>query len=239
MNETPLTEAFALGKIVLQGQFLLGSNYTFLVEVHYRNQRYPAVYKPQRGEQPLWDFPEGTLAQREVAAYHVSEALGFCFVPYTTLRTDGPFGPGSLQTFIPHDPQYHYFRFTSEDRARLPAVALFDLLVNNADRKGSHILIETGTRALWLIDHGLCFHVEDKLRTVVWDFAGQPIPATLLEAVERFLEQLSQSSLQTILGVLLSPEEIAALRRRAEALLAEPIFPFPPTHRRAIPYPPW
>lgn len=239
MKEHPLAEAFSKGKILLQGQFLLGSNYTFLVEIRHRGKRYPAVYKPSQGEQPLWDFPAGTLAQREVAAYWVSEALGFCFVPYTTLRLDAPFGPGSLQTFIPYDPQYHYFRFTPADRARLRPVVVFDLLINNADRKGSHILIETGNHALWLIDHGLCFHVEEKLRTVIWDFAGEPIPAPLLEATQRLVEQIHHPSpLQDVLSALISPAEIEALRQRAESLLANPIFPTPPTHRRAIPYPP-
>lgn len=238
MKEHPLAEAFAHGTIILQGQFLLGSNYTFLVEIRHRGKRYPAVYKPQQGEQPLWDFPEGTLARREVAAYWVSEALGFGFVPYTTLRPDGPFGPGSLQAFISYDPQYHYFRFTPEDRARLRPVALFDLLVNNADRKGSHILIETGSRALWLIDHGLCFHVEEKLRTVIWDFLNEPIPPPLLEATETLCAQLTPpAELHTVLSTLLEPAEIQALRRRTENLLANPIFPAPPKHRRAIPYP--
>lgn len=240
MNVPPaLVEAFARGRLQLQGHFLLGSNDTFLVEVHYRGARYPAVYKPQQGEQPLWDFPEGTLAQREVAAYLVSEALGFGFVPYTILRQDGPLGPGSLQTFISYDPRYHYFTFSAEDRARLRPVALFDLLVNNADRKGSHILIEKGTRALWLIDHGLCFHVEEKLRTVIWDFAGEAIPEALLRPVAQLLAQLqSESPLQATLATLISRAEIAALANRAAALLENPIFPHPPGHRRAYPYPP-
>ena len=105
----------------LKGQFMLGSNYTFLVDVHYENKTYPAVYKPSRGEQPLWDFPENTLALREVAAYIVSEALGFHFVPFTTLRADGPHGSGSLQQYIEYNPEYHYFNFSDEDKAQIKA----------------------------------------------------------------------------------------------------------------------
>ena len=156
--------------------------------VRYAGQELPAVYKPIRGEQPLWDFPDNTLARREVAAYLVSEALGFHFVPYTTLREDGPFyGEGSLQQYIEYDPEYHYFSFSQEDKERLRPVAFFDLLVNNADRKGSHVLIEKDTDKLWVIDHGICFHEEDKLRTVIWDFAGKPIPGELCGTLHTLL----------------------------------------------------
>lgn len=225
--------------MTLQGQFLLGSNYTFLVKVHYQGQEYQAVYKPSRGEQPLWDFPENTLAQREVAAYLVSEALGWGLVPYTLLREDGPFGLGSLQQYIAYDPQYHYFNFSAEDKARLRPVALFDLLCNNADRKGSHILIELHTRRLWLIDHGLCFHEEDKLRTVLWDFAGQDIPPDLLADLERLRTLLaSDRGLLAELGRYLSPNELTALAVRADSLLRRGRFPLPPADRRPFPYPP-
>ncbi len=163
------------GEIELKGQFTRGANYTFLVNVAYEGSEILAVYKPERGEQPLWDFPENTLARREVCAYLVSQALGFGMVPFTLLR-DGPLGPGSLQQYIDHDPNYHYFTFKPAELERLRPVVLFDLLVNNADRKGSHILVQKRTRKLYLIDHGLCFHVEDKLRTVIWDFAGRAHP---------------------------------------------------------------
>jgi len=224
------------GDLSLQGQFMPGSNYTFLVKVCYGEQEVPAVYKPQKGEQPLWDFPEASLAGREVAAYLVSEALGFHFVPLTVLR-NGPFGPGSLQQYIECNPNYHYFNFSSIDRQRLRPVALFDLLVNNADRKGSHILVEKHTRRLFLIDHGLCFHAEDKLRTVLWDFAGEPIPDELLSILETVQSVLS-SGLSTDLQPYLEPGEIAALQSRAEAILADGKFPNPPEDRRAFPYPP-
>jgi hypothetical protein len=226
------------GEIELKGQFTLGSNYTFLVDVRHGLRKVPAVYKPMRGEQPLWDFPSTSLAGREVAAYLVSQALGFGFIPYTILR-DGPYGPGSLQEFIEYDPNYHYFSFKPADRQRLRPVALFDLLANNADRKGSHILIESRSRKLYLIDHGLCFHEEDKLRTVLWDFAGEPIPEDLLASLSAFKGNLtSDPVLRAALEEYLLPGEIAALDARAERILSAGCFPQPPEDRRAYPYPP-
>jgi uncharacterized repeat protein (TIGR03843 family) len=224
--------ALQCGDIELKGQFVLGSNYTFLAHVHHEGGTYPAVYKPSRGEQPLWDFPENTLALREVAAYLVSEALGFHIVPFTTLRAEGPYGSGSLQQFIEYDPNYHYFNFSGEDRQRLRPLALFDLLVNNADRKGGHIFFENTTHKLYAIDHGICFHEEDKLRTVLWDFAGQKVPGELLD-------RLSPSrSLLVDLEPYLSPGEIEALCLRAEYLRKKGTFPRQPRDRRAMPWPP-
>jgi uncharacterized repeat protein (TIGR03843 family) len=227
---------FEQGEIELKGQFMLGSNYTFLVTVRHAGQEVTAVYKPRRGEQTLWDFPEASLAGREVAAYLVSEALGFGFVPLTVL-SDGPFGPGSLQQFIEHNPNLHYFTFKPADRPLLRPVALFDLLVNNADRKGGHLLLQKRTRKLYLIDHGLCFHAEDKLRTVIWDFAGEAIPSELVSTLESFRSAL-HDSLSAALQPYLTPQELAALDARAEALLASPVFPHPPEDRRSFPYPP-
>ena len=214
---------------------MLGSNYTFLVDVRYQGKTIPAVYKPSKGEQPLWDFPENTLAQREVAAYLVSEALGFGFVPFTTLRTDGPHGPGSLQQYIEYDPEYHYFDFSAEDKAKLKPVALFDLLVNNADRKGSHVFFDAGSHKLWAIDHGICFHEYDKLRTVIWDFAGEPIPDDLVSCIAHLP---SNRGLLADLEGYLGPREIAALKSRARALITSKVFPRPPQGRRSFPYPP-
>lgn len=231
-NPHPLQTAFNHGDLELKGQFMLGSNYTFLVDVHYQNDTYPAVYKPTRGEQPLWDFETNTLALREVAAYLVSESLGFHFVPFTALRNDGPYGAGSLQQYVEYDPNYHYFNFTNEDRQLLKPVVLFDLLVNNADRKGSHVFFEKDTHKLFAIDHGICFHEDDKLRTVLWDFAGQKIP-------DELLARLSLSpSLLADLQSYLSPREISALRARADSILKRRIFPRQPRDRRAMPWPP-
>ena len=235
-----LEEALQEGEIELQGQFMPGSNYTFLVQVRHNGREMPAVYKPARGEQPLWDFPENTLARREVAAYLVSEAFGFHFVPCTVLREDvPPYGTGSLQQYIEYDPEYHYFNFSEEDKARLQPVELFDVLVNNADRKGSHVLIEAGTRKLWAIDHGLCFHEEDKLRTVIWDAAGHAIPESMLTALAAVPALLEAGTpLRLDLRPYLSAAEIEAMIRRADQLLSDGIFPSPPRHRRAFPYPP-
>ncbi len=233
-NDNPalLQQALQSGDLELKGQFMLGSNYTFLVDVHYEGETYPAVYKPTKGEQPLWDFPDNTLAHREVAAYLLSEQLGLHFVPFTTLREDGPHGPGSLQQYIEYDVEYHYFNFSDEDKQLLKPVMLFDLLVNNADRKGSHVFFEDGTHKLYVIDHGICFHEENKLRTVIWDFAGQAIP-------DELLTPLSQTEgWSGLLEAYLSPNEIAALQRRAKRLLTSRTFPPAPRDRRAFPYPP-
>jgi len=220
------------GDLELKGQFTLGSNYTFLVEVTYQEKTYPAVYKPIRGEQPLWDFEESTLALREVAAYIVSESLGFHIVPFTTLREDGPYGAGSLQQFIEYDPNHHYFTFSDEDKQKLQPVVLFDLLCNNADRKGGHVFFEDETRKLFSIDHGICFHEEDKLRTVLWDFAGQTISNELIA-------RLSLSpNLLADLEPYLSPNEIAALQSRADSIIKAGTFPHQPEDRRAMPWPP-
>lgn len=232
MDNNFLRQTLEQGEIKLKGQFILGSNYTFLVSVQHEGRELSAVYKPSKGEQPLWDFPENSLALREAAAYCISESLGFHFVPFTTLRDDGPYGPGSLQQFIEYNPEYHYFNFSADDKARLQPVMLFDLLVNNADRKGSHVFFETDTNKLWAIDHGVCFHEEDKLRTVIWDFAGHPIPDELLSLLS------STSSLPGLLEPYLNPAEIAALQTRADALLTSKVFPRTPKDRRAFPYPP-
>ena len=232
ISPTKLHQAFQRGDLEIKGQFTFGSNYTFLVEVTYEDQVIPAVYKPTKGEQPLWDFEENTLALREVAAYLVSERLGFHIVPFTTLREEGPYGAGSLQQFIEHDPNYHYFNFTPEDKLLLKPVALFDLLINNADRKGGHVFFEEKTRRLFAIDHGICFHEDDKLRTVLWDFGGQAIPDDLLSRLDL------NPSLLADLQPYLSPGEILALQSRADSILQRKVFPRQPRDRRVIPWPP-
>lgn len=237
-GDREILTALREGKLTVQGEFLWGSNYTFLVEVAYGSLRLRGVYKPTQGERPLWDFPRTSLARREVAAYLISEALGWCFVPPTVYRRRAPLGAGSIQCYIEHNPEYHYFRFSESDRQRLRPVALFDLLINNADRKGSHILIDPAGK-IWLIDHGICFHREDKLRTVIWDFAGEPISEELLADLERFRQQLeTPSELLNALQDYLHPEEIAALTARTIRLLAAKQFPHPHPNRRVYPYPP-
>ena len=233
-----ILEALHSGEVELQGQFILGSNATLLVRVAYQGEEFIAVYKPERGERPLWDFPYGSLEKREAAAYVVSEALGWNLVPPVVHREDGPFGPGSFQVFVEHDPDYHYFNFSTEDIARLRPVVAFDLLINNADRKGGHI-IKDDAGHLWLIDHGLCFNVEEKLRTVIWDFAGQLIPSDLRKTMKQFQAKLLPSS--KFLNELqnhLDRDEIQALSMRAGHLSEVDTFPFPPNDRRAYPFPP-
>jgi len=231
-----LLQTLAHGKIEVIGQFKWSSNFTFLVEVCEEGQRLPAVYKPTQGERPLWDFPRGTLAAREVAAYLTSQSLGWDLVPPTALREGGPAGPGSIQLFIQADPERHYFTFTEEEKQRLRPVVLFDLLVNNADRKGGHILLDAKERIL-LIDHGLCFHEEEKLRTVLWDFIGEPIPDPLLQDVQTLLQRLErEDELADTYTALISPAELAALLQRARGLLLDRRFPEPQSGR-PYPYP--
>lgn len=236
-NETVLS-ALSEGEITVQGEFVWGSNYTFLAELHYSDTTLSVVYKPSRGQRPLWDFAPATLAHREAAAYLVSRALGWDFVPPTVYRRRAPVGAGSVQLFVEHDPEYHYFNMTEGDRQRLRPVALFDMVINNADRKGSHILRDPDGH-LWLIDHGLCFHEDDKLRTVIWDFSGEPIPAGLLSDLRKFCQALERSS-EVVDGLRehLSQAEIRALVERIKQLLDAGHFPDPPEDRRAYPWPP-
>jgi len=239
LEQRRILEILRRGRLSLQGQFMNSSNYTFLVTAVEGGDELVAVYKPARGATPLWDFEAASLPRREVAAYVVSEALGWNLVPVTVFRRRAPLGPGSLQQFIDHDPEYHYFKFTSRHRERLRPAVVFDYLVNNADRKGGHILRDEHDH-LWLIDHGICFHEEFKLRTVLWDFVGEAIPTGLLEDVEGFLREISdkESGVYRQLRKLLTEREIAAMAKRAAHLLEIRTFPDPEKFRRPFPYPP-
>ena len=234
MDSDQVIDILRNGKIKLMGQFTWGSNFTFLVEAA-NGKKIEAVYKPSRGERPLWDFPKESLAGREVAAYLVCEALGWELVPPTVFREDGPLGPGSLQLRVDHDPVRHYFTFDEATRQRLRPVALFDLIVNNADRKGGHILLD-GEGKLWLIDHGICFHTEPKLRTVVWDFVGQELPQELLADVNKLKGQL-KGKLRQDLSLFLNSDELSALDTRIDHVLKHPDFPAPPEDERSTPWP--
>jgi uncharacterized repeat protein (TIGR03843 family) len=231
--QAALTELLATGAVEIEGRMPWSSNGTFLVTVEVPGgdgARVPAIYKPGRAERPLWDFPDG-LYRREVAAYELSEALGWGFVPPTVEVGDGPLGAGSLQLFVDADFEQHYFTLL-EDEAHhraLRRMATFDVLANNADRKGGHCLIDSEGR-IWGIDHGLCFHVQHKLRTVIWDFAGEPVDEDDLEAVER----LVAGGLPERLTGLLHAEECRALLKRARHLLDERCLPEPRTDH---PYP--
>ncbi len=226
----------ARGRIELVGQILDSSNFTFLARVDDGDLEAFAIYKPQRGESPLWDFPRGTLCLRETAAYVVSRALGWPLIPPTVLR-DGPYGVGALQLYVDADPEATYFSLRTERLADLLPVALFDLLANNADRKGGHLLLDAAGR-IWAIDNALTFHAEPKLRTVIWDFAGEAISQEYLEDLRRLRDHLARRShLRRVLERLLAEEEIAALRKRLTAMLRDAIFPFPDPTRRQIPWP--
>jgi len=205
------------------------SNATFLVAVEHDGQATDAIYKPGRGERPLWDFPGG-LYRREVAACRLSEALRWGVVPTTVVRGDGPLGEGSLQRFVDADFSEHYFTLLEHDdlHPQLRRMAVFDLLANNADRKSGHCLLTVEDRRVWGIDHGVCFHDEPKLRTVIWDFAGEPIDADLLADVARLVDEPPP------LHDLLSRDEVDAFRRRVEAVLRLGRFPDPGGDR---PYP--
>jgi uncharacterized repeat protein (TIGR03843 family) len=210
----------ARGDIRLKGRLPWSTNFTFLVEVALDGATSRAVYKPQRGERPLWDFPRG-LFKREIAAWELSQALGWGLVP-PTLRRDGPHGPGSLQLFIDADFEQHYFTLREDPahRARLERICVFDLVANNADRKAGHCLLgQDGS--VYAIDNGLCFHVEPKLRTVIWDFGGDLLP----DDIANDLRRLASAGAPRSLGPLLSRDEREALIARASALLDEGRFP--------------
>jgi len=185
-----------------------------------------AVYKPRDGENPLWDFPGG-LDRREVAAYRFARLLGWPVIPPTVTRVDAPRGAGSVQLFIEHEPARHYFELRAGDAhdEALVRLAVFDLLANNADRKGGHVLLDPEGR-IWGIDNGLCFHEEQKLRTVIWDYAGTRLPAPWCEAIARARDALtSEAAEATGVVELLSGRERRALVARCDAVLANPVLP--------------
>lgn len=231
-------ELLATGAIETQGLMPRASNYTFLVIIRSGDVQLLAVYKPRRGERPLWDFPAGTLAQREVAAYVVSEALGWEVVPPTVLR-DGPQGLGMVQLYIHADPQQNYFTLGKQFPQEFRRLAVFDALINNADRKAGHCLRDENGH-VWGIDHGVCFHEEPKLRTVIWQYAGSRIPADQIRDVRALSDRLKSDSdpVTEALRRLLTLREVAALAKRAGLLIEEARFPVPDRYERHIPWPP-
>jgi len=223
------------GEIEPQRLIPWGSNYTFLVTVRDDSLSALAVYKPQRGEAPLWDFPTGTLCLREMASYLVSQTLGWPLIPPTVLR-EGPHGLGSLQLYIENDPEANYFTFREERLKDLLPIALFDIITNNADRKGGHCLLGMDGR-IWAVDHGLTFHVQRKLRTVIWDFQEQPVPRRYLDDLERLHQHLEEpGGLREALSRLLTEEEIRAFALRIQRMLRVRRFP-KPGPGRSYPWP--
>ncbi len=226
-------------KLLLEAEFeetrqlWYSSNYVFLGQMCAAgNQQFAAVYKPRRGEAPLWDFPDGTLYQREVAAYRLSRLLGWPFVPPTVIR-DGPYGVGAVQVFIRHEEQSSFFDQREQDDLlpQLKRMAAFDFVANNADRKGGHCLLDA-ERRVWGIDHGLCFHSQYKLRTVMWDWAGEEVDAEVLAGIEEAGLAIAAEATEAepLLG-LLSELEVAAMLGRIERLLTTRRYPQPGPHR--------
>jgi uncharacterized repeat protein (TIGR03843 family) len=219
------------GAIEVVGRMPWSSNATFLVTVADGLHTGRAVYKPGVGERDLWDFPDG-LFRREVAAYELDRALGLGVVPATVVRDDAPFGEGSLQRFIEADFTAHYFSLRELDQHGevLRVIAGFDLLANNADRKGGHLLVDAAGD-VWAIDNGLSFHADAKLRTVMWDFAGEDLPAPIVAGARLLTEEVPAE-----LAALLARDEVDALVERARELAADPHFPDPTAETR-LPWP--
>lgn len=228
----------ATGDLDVQGMLPWSSNYTLLAAVRSDGMQGLAVYKPRRGERPLWDFPRGTLCQREVAAFLLCESLGWGLVPPTILR-DGPYGVGSVQLFIDADHEAHLLTMQKEGgyELALERLAAFDALTNNADRKSGHCLKGVDGR-LWAIDHGICFHAEPKLRTVLWDFAGQRLRADILADLRALRARVrAGDAIVEMLESLLAPDEVRALRRRLDRLIETGKHP-DPGFGRNVPWPP-
>lgn len=232
-----ILELLRQGTLELQREMPWSSNYTFMGTVSRDDVTAKVVYKPKQGESPLWDFPNGSLYKREVAAFLVSDALGWNLVPPTVSRK-GDFGVGMVQFFIEHNPEEHFFTFRDPWDEQLTRLVLFDVLINNADRKGGHVLRERDGDKIWAIDHGVTFHEEYKLRTVIWELAGEPIPQPYLEMVAAFQGCLGQGApLTEKLSRLLGAGEMGMLRHRVSALLESATFPFPRPGRPHVPWP--
>ncbi|MBN1137093.1 MAG: SCO1664 family protein [Anaerolineae bacterium] len=226
------------GEIEVEGLIPWSSNATLLVTVREGDGSTLAIYKPQRGERPLWDFPHGSLGRREVATCLVAEALGWDLVPPTVLR-DGPYGSGSVQLFVDAQEEMNFFTIQGDARYTkdLKRLAALDVICNNADRKAGHCLIDQDGR-LWAIDNALTFHVDHKLRTVIWDFAGMLLPVRIVSDLKRLLGLLDEPEAgpRRALGELLSEEEISALAQRAQNLVGATRYPTPGPWR-AVPWP--
>ncbi|MCZ2525824.1 SCO1664 family protein [Streptomyces sp. HB2AG] len=254
-------ELLRRGELEVRGRLHASSNSALYCEARLDGAEAACVYKPVAGERPLWDFPDGTLARREVAAHLVSEATGWDLIPPTVLR-DGPYGEGMCQLWIETDPQAALLALVDADEPgpgwkavglaqvdadrtallvhaddpRLRRLAVLDAVINNADRKGGHLL-PTPDGRLYAIDHGITFAVEDKLRTLLWGWAGEPLPGEIREVLEKLRTELD-GALGERLDGLLAPQEVEATRRRVAELLRTGLHPGPPDDRPAVPWPP-
>jgi uncharacterized repeat protein (TIGR03843 family) len=227
-DELSLLPLLERGDVEILGRMPWSSNGTFLVELALDDELTRAVYKPHRGERPLWDFPDG-LYRREVAAYELSRALGWDLVPLTIVRDDAPHGVGSLQRFVDADFEQHYFTLLDDERHHptFRRLAAFDFVANNTDRKAGHCLLGPDDH-IWAIDNGLSFHAEFKLRTVIWEFAGEPLDDDALTDLAR----LADDDLPDRLADLLGAFERDAVRTRARALVRSGELPIDPTGHR-------
>ena len=227
-NEQEIIEE---GDLVVEGRFVDASNATLFAHAVLGDEKVPVIYKPIAGERPLWDFPDGNLASREVAAYKLSQEIGLGLVPFTILR-DGPFGIGSVQLWIEVDEDLDLLAYVADSPDALRKMALFDAIINNTDRKFGHILIDPHGE-IYGCDHGVCFHSDDKLRTVLWNWSGQPLAQTEIE----ILRQASRST--AVVAELLTAKELAALDQRIASLLEYGIFPEPSDQWPSVPFPPY
>ena len=236
LTDPAVPRVLVAGELEVLGLLPNASNHTFLARARRGDEDMLAVYKPRRGETPLWDFPEGTLCAREVATYVVARTVGWPNVPATVLR-DGPHGIGSVQRFVPSDPEEHYFTLGDRFLAEFRRVATFDLVVNNADRKAGHCLLGQDGR-IYVVDHGVCFSQEPKLRTVIWDFIGEPLEEQVRVDLRRLAGDVRGGIVRDELANLLAEPELEALAARADAVAGMDRFPDPGPDRRPFPWPP-
>lgn len=221
-----------LGELEVEGRFVDASNATLFAHCILEDEKVAVIYKPIAGERPLWDFPDGNLAQRELAAYRLSEELKFHLVPFTIVR-EGPFGPGMVQEWIEIDEGLDVVGLAQGKGSKIREMALFDAIINNTDRKYGHIL-PTAEGQIFGCDHGVTFHVDPKLRTVLWQFAGEPLSSDEFAKLNLALKRSER-----LLTELISSEEISALQVRVAELIAAGVFPFPNEDWPSIPWPPF
>jgi len=236
LEDEAALELLGRGTLEVEGRLVEASNATLYCSVSHQGVQAACVYKPVAGERPLWDFPPGTLAGREVAAYAVSRAAGWGIVPPTIMR-DGPFGPGMCQLWIDADTTDLIALARSRDHSQLRDMAVFDAVVNNADRKIGHLLPSSDGR-LYGCDHGVCFGEEYKLRTVLWQWRGRRLPGRALRALARLQEKMASGDLAAELAALLSPAEVRATSDRIDLLVQHRVHPYPPENWPAVPWPP-
>jgi uncharacterized repeat protein (TIGR03843 family) len=237
METDAALELLCAGEISIEGRLVDASNATLYCGITAAGVTAACVYKPVAGERPLWDFPDGTLAEREVAAHAVSEALGWGIVPPTVYRADGPAGPGMVQLWIAEDDEVDLVgMIRRRDNEALRRIAIFDAVINNADRKGGHLL-PTRDGHIYGIDHGVSFHSDDKLRTVLWQWAGRSLPVETHEEL-RALRAALDTTLGEALGELLTTREVRRTRSRLDRLLSHGTHPEPSDEWPAVPWPP-